>query len=121
VSVTFHDRKILFTFEINMIKPEKLILKILSGTADANIPFRELCQLMIRLGFDQRTSGSHHVFRKSGIPEKINLQEDDAKAKPYQIKQIRDLYRHGMSLRKNCDQGVYGITHTKQLCIRKPV
>ncbi len=26
-----------------------------------------------------------------------------------------------MSLRKKCDQGVYGITHTKQLYIRKPV
>jgi len=34
---------------------------------------------------------------------------------------ICDIYRHGMSLRKNYDQGVYGITHTKQLCIRKPV
>ena len=31
------------------------------------------------------------------------------------------IYRHGMSFRENFDPGVYGITPTKQLCMRKPV
>jgi hypothetical protein len=29
------------------------------------------------------------MFRKEGIVEKINLQEDDGKAKPYQVRQVR--------------------------------
>lgn len=66
-----------------------MILQILSGTSDANIGFKDLCQLLIHLGFDERTKGSHHIFRKSGIEEKINLQKDGNKAKPYQVKQIR--------------------------------
>jgi len=35
--------------------------------------------------------GSHHVFRKVGVDEKINLQKDGAKAKPYQVRQVRDI------------------------------
>ncbi|HDP24149.1 MAG TPA: type II toxin-antitoxin system HicA family toxin [Deltaproteobacteria bacterium] len=72
-----------------MSQIEKLIFQILSGTSDANIAFKDLCQLLIHLGFDERTKGSHHIFRKSGIEEKINLQKDGNKAKPYQIKQVR--------------------------------
>lgn len=29
------------------------------------------------------------MFRRSGIEEKINLQKDGDKAKPYQIRQVR--------------------------------
>ncbi len=45
-------------------KYEKLLLQILRGTSDANIAFDELCQLLIRLGFEERIRGSHHTFRK---------------------------------------------------------
>lgn len=72
-----------------MSQIEKLIFQILSGTSDANIAFKDLCQLLNHLGFDERTKGSHHMFRKSGIEEKINLQKDGNKAKPYQVKQVR--------------------------------
>ena len=72
-----------------MSKFEKLILQILRGTSDANIEFRELCQLLMHLGFDQRIKGSHHIFRKFGIEEKINIQKEGNKAKPYQVKQVR--------------------------------
>jgi predicted RNA binding protein YcfA (HicA-like mRNA interferase family) len=68
---------------------EKLIFQILSGTSDANIVFNDLCQLLIHLGFEERTKGSHHIFRRSGIEEKINLQKDGNRAKPYQVKQVR--------------------------------
>jgi predicted RNA binding protein YcfA (HicA-like mRNA interferase family) len=73
------------------MKDLKLILKILSGNADANISFQQLVQLLLNMGFDLRTKGSHHIFRKDGITEKINLQEDGNKAKPYQVKQVRDI------------------------------
>jgi len=72
-----------------MSQIEKLIQYILSGTSDANIAFKDLCQLLVHFGFEMRTKGSHHIFRKAGIEEKINLQKDGSKAKPYQVKQVR--------------------------------
>jgi len=72
-----------------MGKYEKLILSILKGGSDANVKFKELCELLKRLGFVERMSGSHHIFRKDGIEEKINLQKDGSKAKPYQVRQVR--------------------------------
>ena len=74
-----------------MAKYVKLIEQILSGKADANILFDDLCNLLIRYGFEMRVSGSHHLFRKPGISEKINLQKDNHKAKPYQVKQVRNI------------------------------
>ena len=74
-----------------MSKYEKLLFKVLGGTSDANISFNDLCGLVKRFGFEERTRGSHHVFRKEGIEEKINLQRDDDKAKPYQMRQVRAL------------------------------
>jgi predicted RNA binding protein YcfA (HicA-like mRNA interferase family) len=68
---------------------EKLLLQILRGTSDANISFDDLRQLLHRLGFEERTRGSHHIFRKQGIEEKINLQRDDGKVKVYQVRQVR--------------------------------
>ena len=74
-----------------MGKYDKLRLKILQGSSDANISFKDLCELMKRLGFEERIRGSHHIFRKEGIEEKPNLQSDNAKAKPYQIRGIRSI------------------------------
>ena len=74
-----------------MKKFDRLLLKILTGSSDANIRFSDLCNLLHRLGFDERIRGSHHIFRKSGIEEKINLQKDNDKAKPYQVQQVRNV------------------------------
>lgn len=60
---------------------DKLLFQILRGTADANISFEDLRVLLQRLGFDERIRGSHHMFRKAGIVEKINLQREGNKAK----------------------------------------
>ena len=38
-----------------------------------------------------RTSGSHHIFVHPDVPELMNLQEVDGKAKPYQIHQFLKL------------------------------
>lgn len=37
-----------------MSKQNKIILKILSGTSDANINFNELCHLLRNLNFEER-------------------------------------------------------------------
>jgi hypothetical protein len=74
-----------------MGKYDKLFLKILQGGSDKNIRFNDLCQLMKRLGFEERVRGSHHMFRKGGVIEKVNLQRDKDKAKAYQVRQVRDV------------------------------
>jgi hypothetical protein len=74
-----------------MSQRDKLLIKILSGTSDASIPFESLCQLLYTLGFDQRIRGSHHIFFKEGIEEILNLQPKQGKAKAYQVKQVRNL------------------------------
>jgi hypothetical protein len=68
---------------------KKLLEQVLRGTSDANIAFADLRQLLLRLGFAERTSGGHHMFRRAGIRELINLQRDGSKAKPYQVRQVR--------------------------------
>lgn len=68
---------------------EKLREDVLRGTADANIPFAGLCQLLHGLGFRERIRGDHHIFVKDGVEEIVNLQPRGGKAKPYQVKQVR--------------------------------
>ena len=74
-----------------MSQLEKLLLRILRGTSDTNIGFDELCGLLTHLGFAVRVSGSHHVFCKAEVIELINLQRDGNSAKPYQVKQVRNI------------------------------
>ena len=74
-----------------MGKYDDLLLRILSGKSDANISFSDLRHLLLGLGFHERTKGDHHIFTKIGIEEIINLQPQGSKAKPYQVKQVRNL------------------------------
>lgn len=74
-----------------MGKYEKLIQKIISGTSDKNIDFADLCKLLIRLDFNERIKGDHHIFTREDVKEIINIQPRGSKAKPYQVKQIRNL------------------------------
>jgi predicted RNA binding protein YcfA (HicA-like mRNA interferase family) len=68
---------------------DKLLVRILRGTSDKNISFRELCQLLSRLGFEERIRGSHHIFTKDEVEEILNLQPKGAMAKAYQVRQVR--------------------------------
>lgn len=72
-----------------MDKHEKLLLQVLRGASDASIRFDDLRALLRSLGFDERTKGSHHSFRRAGVEEKLNLQRDGSKAKVYQVRQVR--------------------------------
>ena len=74
-----------------MGKYSKLRQKLLSGSSDTNVEFSVLCQLLVRLGFDERIKGSHHIFTRDGVMEILNLQPKGSKAKPYQVKQVRGI------------------------------
>ena len=79
-----------------MAKWKKVFDKVLSGKADKNIPFDELCGLLTRLGFENRQEkGSHCIYFRDGVVELINLQpREGGKAKMEQVKQIREILLH---------------------------
>lgn len=84
-----------------MSQTSKLLGRILGGRADANIGFNDLVGLLLELQFQERIKGSHHIFSRSGIVEILNLQAEGSKAKPYQVRQVRQLilkYRLGEDL-----------------------
>ena len=74
-----------------MSRQEKLLAKILRGTSDADISFSGIRQLLKVFGFDERVRGDHHIFTKDGVREILNLQPKGPKAKPYQVKQVRNI------------------------------
>jgi predicted RNA binding protein YcfA (HicA-like mRNA interferase family) len=74
-----------------MAKHKKTLLQVLRGASDSNVSFDELCSLLSHLGFDERVRGSHHIFTKADIEEILNLQPIGAKAKAYQVKQVRSV------------------------------
>jgi hypothetical protein len=82
-----------------MSKTDKIREKVLLGYADANIDFSDFRQLLNSRGFAERIKSSHHIFTQDGIEEIINIQPQQNKAKPYQVKQVRNIilkYRLGM-------------------------
>lgn len=74
-----------------MSQYEKLLLSILSGTKDKSILFADLRTVLDRLGFQCRIKGDHFIYTKDGVEEIINIQPVDNKAKPYQVKQVRNI------------------------------
>ena len=81
-----------------MGKLDKLLVEILSGRHDKSIRFSELTNLLKTLGFSERIKGSHHIYYKEGVDEILNIQPDGSQAKPYQVKQVRNIivkYRLG--------------------------
>ena len=70
---------------------DKTLNAILSGVQDASINFGDLVHLLLALGFIQRIKGDHHIFTRQGVVEIINLQPKGSKAKPYQVKQVRNI------------------------------
>jgi hypothetical protein len=82
-------------------KHGELRLRILEGKSDANINFNELRHLLQWLGFEERSRGSHHIFRREGVKELINLQREGSKAKVYQVRQVRQvIVRYGLEGQK---------------------
>ncbi|MBV8278777.1 MAG: type II toxin-antitoxin system HicA family toxin [Verrucomicrobia bacterium] len=75
-----------------MAKRDKLKAKLLSGDQDNNFDFDELCTLLLQLGFTERQGkGSHRIFFREGVDDIINVQPAGKKAKPYQVRQVRQI------------------------------
>ena len=74
-----------------MSRLKKIREKILLGNADSNIDFGDLRNLLVGLGFTPRIKGDHHIFVRIGVHEIINIQPKRGKAKPYQVKQVRNI------------------------------
>jgi hypothetical protein len=74
-----------------MGRNERTLERVLRGTSDRNIAFRDLRRLVLWLGFGERIRGDHHIFTKDGVEEILNLQPKGSKAKPYQVKQVREV------------------------------
>jgi hypothetical protein len=70
---------------------EQLFQSVMSGSKDKNIKFAELQKLLEMLEFHCRIKGDHFIYWKDGVSEIINLQPDGNMAKPYQVKQVRNL------------------------------
>jgi predicted RNA binding protein YcfA (HicA-like mRNA interferase family) len=67
-------------------------IKVMEGRA--TISFRDLQRLLLALGFRlDRISGSHHVYLHPDVSRPINIQPAGKDAKPYQIRQLRDIVR----------------------------
>ena len=71
---------------------DKLLARILGGASDAHSSFAQLGHMLRDMGFDERIRGSHHVFRRHGIEEMINLQCERDKAKAYLVRLVRNAF-----------------------------
>ena len=81
-----------------MARSERTRKNVLGGTSDANIRFDDLRNLLFSVGFEERKRGSHHLFSRPGVAERVNLQQDGSHAKPYQVRQIRRiLLKYGLA------------------------
>ena len=78
----------------------KLFQTLLGGRSDRNIRFADLRRILLSLNFNERITGGHHIFSRQDIVEIINLQPlAGGKAKPYQVKQVRDLiHKHRLQI-----------------------
>ncbi|MBF0416575.1 MAG: type II toxin-antitoxin system HicA family toxin [Magnetococcales bacterium] len=74
-----------------MGRHSKTFWRILGGRSDANLAFSDLRGVLLHLGFIERIRGSHFIFHHEGMEEILNLQTFGDKAKPYQVKQVRNL------------------------------
>lgn len=70
---------------------EKLLAKARNNPK--GLRFEELCQLAEAYGWRLgRITGSHHIFKRPGIAERINIQRlKDGKAKPVQVREVLTL------------------------------
>jgi len=75
-----------------MSRIKKAVSKILEGRSDASFNFDDLCFVLERAGFTRRSGkGSHRIFFRDGVDEIVNIQPKGGQAKPYQVKQVREL------------------------------
>ena len=68
----------------------QLLRRLLTGSR--NVSFDDLVNLAEGFGFELvRVSGSHHIFRHTEVPARLNLQERRGQVKAYQVGQLLKL------------------------------
>lgn len=77
-----------------MGKWEKVEQAVMSGRSDSGIRFNDLAGLLRRKGFEYRVKGSHHWYQRAGFSP-VNLQPVKGMAKPYQVRQVRQVLEEG--------------------------
>ncbi|MFL5384662.1 MAG: type II toxin-antitoxin system HicA family toxin [Longimicrobiaceae bacterium] len=90
-----------------MSKFDKLLEKLLLGRSDPSFVFSDLLHLLDCLGFEKHVRGSHHIFTRDGVEEQLNLQkyQGTKHAKPYQVRQVRNLIlKYGLGRGGNDDE-----------------
>jgi len=74
-----------------MANLNKVFDGIMQGRA---VAFRDLQRLLLKLGFRlDRIIGSHHIYLHPKVPRPLNVQPIGKDAKPYQVRQLRDMIR----------------------------
>jgi predicted RNA binding protein YcfA (HicA-like mRNA interferase family) len=77
-----------------MNKADKLKAKVLSGKGYHNFSFSDLAVLLAGLGFVlDRQESSHQVWKHPAVPTLVNVQSVKGKAKPYQLRQLREIIK----------------------------
>jgi predicted RNA binding protein YcfA (HicA-like mRNA interferase family) len=75
-----------------MASDKKVLEAVLSGRG--TIGFRDFEHLLVALGFRlNRTSGSHRIYLHPRVPRPFSVQPVGRDAKPYQVRQLRDMIR----------------------------
>lgn len=74
-------------YHFYMTKKDKLLEKAQNNPK--NITFDEVCALASMVGFVfKKSTGSHKIYHQPGVLELLNFQNDNGKAKPYQVRQL---------------------------------
>ncbi len=72
-----------------MTRLAKLYEKAVRGST---LSFAEFQILILAFGFElDRIKGSHHVYKRAGVPERVNAQPQGKDAKRYQVEQFLDM------------------------------
>jgi predicted RNA binding protein YcfA (HicA-like mRNA interferase family) len=75
-----------------MASPRKVLEAVIRG--QGTIAFRDFERLLPKLGFRlDRTSGSHRIYLHPKVPRPLSVQPFGKDAKPYQVRQLRDMIR----------------------------
>ena len=73
-----------------MASPKRTLEAVLRG--QGVVSFADLQGLLEKLGFQlKRVSGSHHIYVHPKGTRPINIQPRGKDAKPYQVRQLRDM------------------------------
>ena len=71
----------------------KLLKKL--ENSQKNVRYSDFVSLIEAFGFEHdRIKGSHAMYKHTGIPKIMNIQDDKGQAKPYQIRQFLQLIKN---------------------------